>query len=83
MKRRFFDMSEMELMEIFGNNLESLLDEKGMSQNQLAMKIGVDRATVSRYINKQRMPTIKKFINICVALGCDPYDLLPFYEFIE
>lgn len=76
-------MSEIEMMNIFGDNLESLLEEKGVSRNQLAMKIGVDRATVCRYISKDRMPTIKKFINICVALDCEPCDLLPFYDYVE
>ena len=76
-------MSEIEMMNIFGDNLQSLLEEKRVRQNQLAMKIGVDRATVSRYVSKDRMPTIKKFINICVALDCEPCDLLPFYDYIE
>lgn len=76
-------MSEIEFMDIFGDNLRDLMIEVGIGQNQLAREIGVSGATISRYINKQRMPSLPAFINICIALDCDADDLVPMYDFIR
>lgn len=75
-------MTESEFIEIFADNLNSILAESGIGQNQLAREIGVDKGTISNYINKRRMPSLKIFLNICVALGCSPDELIPLYEFI-
>lgn len=40
----------------FGRKLQSLLLENKISQRQLATKIGVTEAAVSRYINNLQMP---------------------------
>lgn len=76
-------MSEIEFMDIFGDNLRDLMIEVGIGQNQLAREIGVSGATISRYINKQRIPSLPAFINICIALDCDADDLVPMYDFIR
>ena len=76
-------MSELELIDIFGDNLKSLMDDRGISQNELARRMRVDKTTVSRYMNKQMLPTVKKLINMCVVLKCSADDLLPMYESIR
>lgn len=76
-------MTELDVIDIFGNNLESILCEKNISQNRLAKEMNLDKSTISRYINKERLPTMKSFINLCVVLECDPYELLPFYDKVE
>lgn len=75
-------MSEIEFMDIFSDNLESLMNDVGIGVNQLAREINVSKAVISRYINKQRIPSLKTFLNICIALDCQPDDLVPLYEFI-
>lgn len=75
-------MSEQEFIDIFADNLRSLMYEVGISQNELAKEIGVDKSVISRYLNKQTMPSIKNFLNICYVLECgtrelfEPYDLI-------
>ena len=76
-------MSEVEFMDIFGDNLCDLMEEKGVGQNELAREIGVSNPTISYYINKQRMPSLPVFINICIALECDCDDLVPMYDYIH
>lgn len=76
-------MSEVEFMDIFGDNLRDLMEEVGVGQNQLAREIGVSNQTISYYINKKRMPSLSAFINICIALECDPDELVPMYDYIH
>ena len=76
-------MSEVEFMDIFGDNLRDLMEEVGIGQNELDREIGVDNSTISYYIKKRRMPTLRTCVNICIALECDMDDLVPMYEYIH
>ena len=76
-------MSEVDFMDIFGDNLRDLLEEKGVGQNDLAREAGLSKQTISCYIHKQRMPSLPAFINICIALECDCDDLVPMYDYIH
>lgn len=71
-------MTELEWMDIFGDNLKEILKEANMSQNDLARKTGIERSTISRYVNKICMPSLKSVINISYALNCDLSDLIDF-----
>lgn len=62
-------MSEQEWINIFGDNLRDILKEYGYTQRDLADAIGVTESTISRYINKQRMPTVPILINMSMELG--------------
>ena len=75
-------MSESDVIDIFGDNLRDLMIEVGISQGELADETGLDKATISRYLNKQRMPTLKAFLNICYVLECKPSDLIENYDLI-
>ena len=63
-------MSEIELMEIFADNLRDKMIEVGVGQNELAREINVGKSTISRYLSKERMPTLKVLLNICYVLEC-------------
>ena len=76
-------MSIVEWLQIFGNNLNEIMCEKGISRVELCSETGIDKGTLSRYINGQRMPTIKNVINICYVLDCDINDLMDFGDAIE
>jgi transcriptional regulator with XRE-family HTH domain len=76
-------MSEQEFIDIFADNLRSLMYEVGISQNELAKEIGVDKSVISRYLNKQTMPSIKNFLNICYVLECDTRELFEPYDLIH
>ena len=75
-------MTETEWLDIFSNNLIEMMDNVGMSQRDLAKETSLDESTISRYINKERIPTVKAIINISVALCCDIDDLIFFGDYI-
>lgn len=76
-------ISEVEFICIFADNLSDIMDEVGISQRQLAKKAHITEAALSRYLNKQRMPNMRTFMNLCYALQCEYSDLLPTYSMIE
>lgn len=76
-------MTEIEWLDIFGDNLRDMLVEVGMSQRELANEIGVDESLVSRYIHKQYIPNLKTIIKIAYVLNCDISELVDFGETIE
>lgn len=71
-------MSELEWLNIFGDNLIGYLDDARMTQKELAAAAGVPESCISSYIHKQRMPTLKAIINISYALDIDVGDLIDF-----
>lgn len=76
-------MTEHEWIDIFGSNLESMMAEYGWTQRELAEATGLTQATISNYIHKRRMPTIKAIINLSYVLGCDLYDLIDFGDRLD
>lgn len=76
-------MTELDLMDIFGNNLASILNEQGISQGELAYIAGLSKGTISKYIHKQQLPNIRALINLSCVLEVDPTELLPFDELVE
>ena len=68
---------------IFADNLVSILEEKGMSQNQLAKDSGVSASMISDYINRYATPTVFTIINIAYALDVDVDDLVDFGDLID
>lgn len=75
-------MTELELIDIFADNLRGLIDENGISQNQLAREMNVSRSVISRYVNGRTLPSIKVIINLCQCLGCDLDDLIPNFDMV-
>ncbi len=49
---------------------------KSLSQESLAQKIGIDRATISRYETGERNPPLLVAAKIAAALGCTVDELL-------
>lgn len=77
-------MTELEWMDIFAGNLQSLMDEERMSQNELSRRTGISQGTISRYLSAQCMPSVNALVNIAhVFRGCDINDLLYFYKPME
>lgn len=76
-------MSEVEFIDIFADNLRDIMQEVGITQSELADESGLSRATINRYLAKQRLPTLKALINICNVLDCDLDELIPTYDQIK
>ena len=73
-------MSEVEFMDIFGDNLRDSMEMFGYNQKQLAREARISQATLSKYLSKQIMPSIPALINLTFALDCEISDLIPIYE---
>lgn len=76
-------MSELEWLDIFGDNLRGIIDEYGITQSELAEDIGVSEAAISNYIHKKKMPSIKTIINMAYALDMDIDELIDFDDTID
>ena len=76
-------MSEVEFINIFGDNLRDIMEERGFSQRALANESGISNVTISRFIKKERMPSAKSLVNLSLALDCDIDDLIPIYDFVR
>lgn len=76
-------LSEIQWLRMFGDNLRYLLDEYHMTQKDLAEMTGLSEGTISKYINRTQMPTVRAIINISYALDESVDDLVDFGERIE
>ena len=70
------DDSEMCWTLRFGHHLQRMLRIHGMSQGELAQKVGLTQAMVSRYIHGVSVPSVYKVCQIANAIGCDISDLI-------
>lgn len=76
-------MTEIELMQKIGSNLKNMLKECIMTQKELAKYSGIDKSTISRYVNGELMPSVKNLINICDVLDCELDELIDVIKHIE
>jgi transcriptional regulator with XRE-family HTH domain len=76
-------MSELEWIDIFGDNLRDMLIEANMTQRDLAEDTGLTEAAISNYINKRRMPTVRALVNISFYLGCSFDELMDSGDRVE
>ena len=76
-------MSEVEFIDIFRDNLRSLMEERGYTRRELARESRISHVTISRYLNKERMPTAKSLVNLAFALECDLDELVPTYDYVD
>ena len=60
----------------FAERLKQFRTEKGLSQQQLAMKMLVDRSSIARWENGTRSPDILLMPRLAESLGVDVSDLL-------
>lgn len=80
---RSYTMSETEWLKVFANNLASILKDFNMTQRELADLSGISESTISKYINKQQIPSLKAIINIAHALDVDIDSFIDFgYDII-
>ena len=69
-------MQKDEYDKAFGEHLKSLLEEKGMTQAELARRTGLTEASVSRYINGNRTPRIAQAYRMAWTIGIDMNTLI-------
>jgi transcriptional regulator with XRE-family HTH domain len=57
------------IRENFAQRLSELLKKQGMSQKELAERVGITEASMSRYMNTNRIPKSEILANIATALN--------------
>lgn len=76
-------MKLKEWMDAFGDNLSDLLEERNMTQQELAKASGVSVGSINAYMHKQSPPGIKAIVNMSYALDVDLNELLDFGDTID
>ena len=71
-------MTQHEWRETFADNLIDILQERGMSQAQLARDSGLSVSRISDYINMNATPTVFAVINMAYALDMEVSELIDF-----
>jgi transcriptional regulator with XRE-family HTH domain len=61
----------------FAKRLYRMILEKGWTQSELARRSGVQRESVSNYVNANTMPDVPNVKKMATALGVKPEDLMP------
>lgn len=64
------------MAEFFSTNLKYLREKRGLSQNKLAEKIGVNQTTIARWEDDNRIPTIDNAVDVASALNVPLTDLI-------
>lgn len=62
---------------IIKNNIRALRKKTGLTQEQLAEKIGISQVHLGRLENNARSMDLEQVENIAKALGVQPLDILP------
>jgi len=70
------------MYEIKKSLISSRLKQIHMSQQELAIRLGVSKSTVSMYVNTHTIMNLDVARNIAYILSCDIYDLYE-WEFID
>jgi len=63
-----------------GGNIKKFRINKGLTQKELANKLGVTVTTIQNYENNRRKPDFTVLDNIAEILGCKLFDLLGVVE---
>lgn len=66
----------MSLRQLFASNLRRLRAERGLSQEELAHRTGIDRTYVSHLERLRYSPTLDMVERLAKSLDAEPWDLL-------
>ena len=76
-------MTIKEWSDSFSENLLELLTDRRMTRYELAQESGISAGSISAYINKRSLPSIKAVLNIAFALDVDVNELIDFGDTID
>ena len=66
----------MNFFENFQRNLKALMEQRGLTDGQLAEKIGMRQPQLNRYKNGHQEPGMETLEKLCAVFGVGPADLL-------
>ena len=56
--------------------ISQAIKHSGLSQSEIAKKVGVRQQQISCYLYKQKTPNLDTFANLCEVLDLDPVEIL-------
>lgn len=63
-------------LEQIQKSIAEAIVQSGMTQNEIAQKIGVKRPQISCYIHGKKMPALDTLANLCAVLDLDANEIL-------
>ena len=58
------------------NNLRESVKYSGMTQKEIANKLGINPSTVSKYLRLDKLPSLETFANLCLVLDVSADEIL-------
>ncbi len=52
------------------------IKQSGLTQTELARRLGIGQQTISHYVKGDKMPALDTFANLCAVLDVDPAYIL-------
>jgi transcriptional regulator with XRE-family HTH domain len=66
--------------ETFAARLRARMDERGFTQESLALKLGIGQPAISNMLNRQCRPQRRTVLRLAEALGVPAAELWPGFE---
>ena len=63
-------------LETIRENISKEIRNSGISQTELARRLGIKQPTIGQYLSGRALPALDTFANLCVLLDVDPADIL-------
>ncbi|MDE5548770.1 MAG: helix-turn-helix domain-containing protein [Clostridia bacterium] len=63
--------------------LQNPITQSGLTQSELARRLGIHYSAISQYLSGRSMPALDTFANLCAILDLDIYDILCISDFKE
>lgn len=63
-------------LEEIQKRLAEAIKMSGLSQTEIARRLGVSQQTISHYVKGDKMPSLDTFSNLCVILDLEPAEIL-------
>ena len=71
----------MVTLEMIRAKLVEAIRQSGVSQTELAKRVGVGQATIAHYVKGDKMPALDTFANLCAVLDVEPSEILCLDQF--
>lgn len=67
---------DLGIAEVFGKHARARREKAGLSQEALALEVGLERSYLSRLERGKNQPTLLALLKLAKGLGCDVAELL-------